>query len=150
MKVMICPNFSKLGDSNFILSLYLGLHDMISINPTKCSLWPCFAILSHIVCILLYITFSLTYLLSTLIFHSFWTHFNLVPFCHHSNEILPSSVTDESFNPFSWASPHYLEILDLETLSSSMNRITPMYLPWYFSYESDCSFSFHFSRLTAP
>lgn len=142
--VIVCTKFSKLGDSNFTLSLYLGLHDMISISPTKCSLWLCFAILSHIACILLYIIFPLMYLLSTLIFHSLWTHFNLVPFCHHSNEIPPSSVTDDAFNPFSWASPQYLELLVLETFSSSMNLITPMYLPWFFSYESDCSFSFHF------
>lgn len=144
--VIVCPKFSKLGDSNFILSLCLGLLDMFSINPTKCSLWLCFAVLSHIACILPYI-FPLTHLFSTLIFHCLWTHFNLVPI---SNEIPPSSVTDDVFNPFSWASPQHLELLVLETFSSSMNLITPMYLPWFFSYESNCSFSFHITTFTSP
>lgn len=143
MKVLIvCPKFSKLGDSNFILSLYLGLHDMFSINPTKCSLWFCFAILSHVACSLLYITFPLMYLLSTLVFHSLW-------FGSHSNVIPPSSVTDDVFNPFFWASPQHLELLLLKTFSSSTNLITPMYLPWFFSYESDYSFSFPFTMFTA-
>lgn len=87
---IVCSKFAKLGDSDFILSLYFGLHDVISNNPTKCCLWLCFATSSCFACILVFILFALTYALSTLASHCSRIHFNLVPICHHSNETPPS------------------------------------------------------------
>lgn len=96
--------------------------------------------------------------LSTLTSHCLRTHCNLVPICQAQRN---SALKDHWGCPRSKTLllailldfPLILEtighLLFLETLSS-MTLITLMYLPRFLYHKSDRSFSFHFTRLTAP